>query len=330
MARSMQCIPSEGRPHTRRYARMRVTLPAIACLLLVACNRESATDAARPLIAFGRTGIGPLEFNYPRAAAMSPDGTLLIVDKAARIQRFSARGEFLSAWRMPAFDAGKPTGLGVGPDGRVFAADTHYSRVTVFTVDGAIERQFGENGTGPGQFMLPTDVEIDPDGEIYVSEYGGNDRISRYSPDWRFRFSFGGRDAGDARLERPQCIRRGADGTLWVADACHHRICRFSPDGRLLSTFGSLGGGAGELRFPYNVDVLSDGTLIVCEYGNNRIQRFNPAGKSLAIWGQAGRRLGELAYPWAAVVGADDRLYVVDSGNNRVQVVAAQAVSNRP
>lgn len=295
-----------------------------ALSLLSGCGDDTHRDAPGLVHVFGETGMGPGEFSYPRAAVWGTRG-LYIVDKAARIQCYDPEGRFLFDWRMPAWDAGKPTGLGVGPDGRIYAADTHYARVMVFSADGTHVGQFGTHGTGPGQFIMPTDVAANPAGEIFVAEYGGNDRISRFAPDLTFINSFGGPEAGVARLQRPQALLLDADGTLWVADACNHRVCHFAPTGELLGAFGRSGTGLGELRFPYGLDRLSDGTFVVCEYGNNRIQRFDRDGHALGVWGGAGRKPGQLAYPWAATAGPDDRLYVLDSGNNRVQVLAGRA-----
>jgi DNA-binding beta-propeller fold protein YncE len=284
------------------------------------CGNAGSTGD-QPLLAFGRTGVGPVEFNYPRAAAFGPDGLLYIVDKGGRAQVLTQSGEFVRDWHMPEYTAGKPTGLGIAPDGRIYFADTHYFRVTVFRPDGTLDHRFGAWGDEPGQFRLPTDVAIDPRGFIYVSEYGGNDRVTKFTLDWKPVLTLGGRDAGDAQLVRPQSLCLAPDGTLWITDSCNHRIVHFDGEGRLLTAFGKPGGGWGELRFPYNAEVLSDGTLVVMEYGNNRVQRFDQSGKSLGIWGGAGRGLGQLAYPWALAVDEHDRVYLIDSGNNRVQVI---------
>jgi len=300
--------------------RRSVLAPAILVALVALGCDERPPEQAPVWLAFGRTGMGPGEFSYPRAAVFDQQRRLYVVDKAARIQCFTAGGEFLHEWRMPDCAAGKPTGLGVGPDGRIYAADTHYSRVVVFEPDGTRVAEFGSRGEGPGQFIMPTDVAVDADGHVYVSEYGGNDRISKFSTEREFLFSFGGPDSGRAMLQRPQGLLLAGDGSLWVTDAGNHRICRFSPDGELLQEFGKSGTGLGELRFPYGIDVLSDGTLVICEYGNNRLQRFTRAGRSLGTWGTAGRRSGQLAYPWSVVVGPEDDVFVIDSGNNRVQV----------
>jgi DNA-binding beta-propeller fold protein YncE len=289
------------------------------------CRRDTTPGTLPPLLLFGRTGMGPGEFNYPRAAAIGGERCLYVVDKGGRIQALTQSGEFVLAWQMPEITAGKPTGLGTAPGGKLYVADTHYSRVLIFTPDGQLLGQFGTHGEGPGEFLLPTDVAVDPGGFIYVAEYGGNDRISKFSPEHEYLFSFGGPDAAEARLQRPQTLLLAPDSTLWVADACNHRICHFDADGRFLGAFGRRGRELGELWFPYGVDRLSDGTLVVCEYGNNRVQRFDEAGRSLGTWGAAGRRPGQLAYPWAVVVGDDDRVFIIDSGNNRVQVIAGRS-----
>lgn len=289
------------------------------------CDQRPADGPAGVLRVFGGTGLGPGEFSYPRAAALGPDGRLYVIDKAARVQVFDADGAFVRAWRMPAWDAGKPTGLTVDARSRVFVADTHYFRVIVYDSEGRESARFGSQGEGPGQFILPTDVAVDAEGCIFVAEYSGNDRISKFTPTFEYMFSFGGRDSGTARLQRPQSLLVDGD-VLWVADACNHRICRFGLDGTFRGAFGRSGSARGELRFPYGIDRLPDGTLIVAEFGNNRIQRFDREGRSLGTWGAAGRGPGQLAYPWA--VQADDagRIFVIDSGNNRVQVLDSARV----
>jgi len=296
-----------------------------AALAQIGCGGAASADASAPLVVFGRTGAGPLEFNYPRAAALDALGRLFVVDKAGRVQRIARAGAFELDWRTPAVQAGRPIGIGIGPDGRVYLADTHYSRVLIYDSDGNLSGQFGANGDGPGQFRMPTDVAFGLDGAMYVSEYGGNDRVSKFSAAGEYLLSFGGLDAGEARLSRPQGLLLAPDGGLWVADSCNHRICRFGPGGEWIAAFGRVGDGLGELRYPYSVDMLSNGDLVVCEFGGNRVQRFTPQGRSLGVWGGPGRAVGQLAYPWAAVVDQDDRVYVIDSGNNRVQVIDGRA-----
>ena len=303
----------------RRYVG-RLLIAIVMALVVPACEKPPLTPSGVVGVV-GQTGLGPGDFAYPRAIAAAPDGRLFVVDKSGRCQRFDAEGTFEKLWTMPEYAAGKPVGLTVHPDGRVFVADTHYHRVCIFDRDGTLLTAFGSEGTGDGQFVLPTDIAFDDLGCVYVGEYGGNDRISKFSADLEYVTSFG-RDLPDgSSLNRPAGLAWDAEGTLWVADACNHRLCRFSKDGQLLTAFGSMGREPGQMRYPYDITVTPGGLLLVCEYGNCRLQWFTPDGKSVQTWGEPGRGLGQLWSPWGAAVGKDGLVYVVDSRNDRVQIV---------
>jgi sugar lactone lactonase YvrE/ABC-type spermidine/putrescine transport system permease subunit II len=295
-----------------RLYRGAILLLAVVCLLAV----TGCDDAA-----FGRTGRGPAEFIYPRAIDIDSEGLLFVVDKTGRIQRLTPQAELRNLIRMPSTEAGKPTGISVGPNGNLYVADTHYHRVVVFSVDGKLIDQFGKFGREDGCFIYPTDVAFAPDGRIFVSEYGGNDRVSIFTDDGRFLKSFGAPGSGPGEFARPSALCVDASRSrLYVADACNHRIAVYDLDGNLTGYIGSLGRDAGQLRYPYDLALLSDGTIVVCEFGNNRIQLFSADGASLAVYGGPGRRLGELAYPWGVAVDKQKRAFVVDAGNNRIQV----------
>jgi DNA-binding beta-propeller fold protein YncE len=294
----------------------------MSTLVLAGCERDSG-DAAAVRRVFGSTGLSPGEFSYPRAIAVSPiDGCVFVVDKTARIQRFSADGEYHTGWRMPEWNNGKPTGLYVDPfKGLVWVADTHYARVIVFDRDGREQFRFGERGEGPGQFIFPTNVALDRDGYIYVGEYGGNDRISKFSPDRKYILSFAEKNSGDGWVERPTTLAFDGDDVLWVADACHHRICRFDRNGRLLSAFGSAGMAPDKLNYPYALALEKGGTLLVADRCNNRLVRYERDGRLVGTWGAPGRAVGQVMQPWSVAVGKDGRVYCLDSWNNRVQVL---------
>ncbi|MCL5279338.1 MAG: SMP-30/gluconolactonase/LRE family protein [Planctomycetes bacterium] len=306
-----------------RMASTRRWLPVLLVLAIAVsgCGRKVGASEPKVIETFGKTGAGPGEFLYPRAIALDGNSAVLVVDKTGRIQRFSQEGQSLSTIQMPLIEAGKPTGMSLHKDGRLFVADTHYSRVVIFSHEGQQIGEFGKYGQEGGCFIYPTDVAFAPDGRIFVSEYGGNDRISVFTAEGDFLFSFGSPGTAEGQLARPAalCMDEGR-GCLYVADACNHRIGVYDLNGHLLRYIGSAGLGPGELRYPYGLSLLDDGTIVVCEYGNNRLQLFSPEGKSLAIYGRAGRRLGQLAYPWAVAVDAHRRAFVVDAGNNRIQV----------
>ncbi len=308
---------------------MRISIPPIARLGLFAAICVCAFSGCKHDIEshdevvamFGRLGLGPGDFSYPRALTVDQHNRIYVVDKSARIQRFGPDGAFQVGWSMPERLAGKPVGIHVHDDGRVYVADTHYHRVMIFDADGNELARFGREGNGDGEFQLPTDVAVDKDGFIYVSEYNGNDRVTKWSPTYEFVSVICAGEVDGIVMRRPAAMDIDNENTLWVADACNHRILRFDLNGRYLSSWGEMGGEPGQLRYPYDIDCLDDGTILVCEFGNHRLQWFDREGKLIKYWGKQGRRKGELWAPWGAVGGIDGRVYVVDSLNARVQVL---------
>lgn len=345
-------------------------LPAlVAAFALASCGEDA--DTPGPLhttVTFGETGRFPGQFAYPRAIDSHGDA-VIVLDKAARLQRIDpATGDFLGGWSMPDSADGKPTGLTVAPHpftpGRdaLYVADTHYYRVLVYELPRdpleATSRRFAETppepiltlgsfGTELGQFIFLTDVAIVPSGDpaspverIFVSEYGGNDRITafdrvgeRFQP--AFAFGSPGRATGTPgsregiQFNRPQSIAvEPSRRELLVTDSSNHRIGRFTLDGELIAWIGvapEIGVEPDELRYPFGIAVLNDGTALITEFGGNRVRRLDPAsGTFLATYGEAGRGAGQLASPWGVTV-IGRTAYVLDSGNNRIHGFRAPA-----
>lgn len=341
---------------------------AAAVLSLVAATGCERAPDGKPIAVsrvLGEVGISPGQYAFPRC--MDNDGrSLWVIDKLARVQRVDlTSGKGISGWKMPDSDLGKPTGITVfDPTGRdddllIFVADTHYHRVLVYRPgpEGSRENtpvtSFGSYGREDGQFIYPTDIAVLPDErggikQLYVSEYGGNDRISIWEPTPQtaggaiqlcFVRSFGvyGDEAapGQVAFRRPQSIEIDhLRQRLVIADACNHRIGLFTLEGALIKWIGAAKDGsqvgAGQniespFRYPYGLTLLDDGTALVAEFGAARVSRVDlDKGTIVATYGKAGRGDGELTTPWSVAVTGDDA-FVLDSGNNRIVAFAAPA-----
>ncbi|MCA9299727.1 MAG: hypothetical protein KDA28_11705 [Phycisphaerales bacterium] len=307
-------------------------LPAIVMLLaggvVVSCTETSGgpIDVRRE---FGEVGRRPGQFSYPRALD-SDDRSLWVIDKTARVQRLDPEtGGYLSGWQMPEWENGKPCGVTVEGD-RVYVPDTHYHRVMVYEVppDGSTSSDpidaFGSLGEGPGEFIYPTDVALTPD-RIYVSEYGGNDRIQVFDRSHRLLFSIGSFGSGALEFNRPQSIEVVGEDLI-VNDSCNHRVGRFTLDGDLIAWYD---GGETPFLYPYGLCVLEDGTALVSEFGSCHVRRLDLAtGETMSIQGESGRGPGQLVNPWGVTV-VGSMAYVLDSGNNRVIGYGAPAARAR-
>ena len=154
-------------------------ISAFCLLLLVACNEGGSNDTFSLVI--GSRGHTAGKFNRPRGIFYDkPRKRLHVIDWDGRVQSFTKDGKFRSSWIMPKVKKGKPEDLCLTPEGTILVTDTHYSRIMEFTISGTVVNEFGTYGSANGEFIYPVGICMDNDGNIYVSEYGDNNRIQKF------------------------------------------------------------------------------------------------------------------------------------------------------
>ncbi len=248
----------------------------------------------------------------PRGVAADRDGRWWVLDNVGRVLLFAADGNLLRSWWMPAHDVGRPEGICATADGRVIVADTHYHRLVFFDREGNVVAMRGRHGTGLGEFGYPVRIVQDPHGFLYVAEYGGNDRIQKFTKTGEPIAAFGAFGTAPGAFQRPSGLC-WHDGVLYVADAMGARIQRFSDSGEFLGVLETV-----ELDLPYDLCLGPAANLWLVEYGAGRITGVRRDGSLLARYGRAGSGFGELATPWALAWVDDERLMVADTGNHRL------------
>ncbi|MDX2176685.1 MAG: 6-bladed beta-propeller [Candidatus Sumerlaeia bacterium] len=314
----------QGSPQVRAL----VLLAAAACL--AACGGggpEGGVDAV-----FGSRGRQLGQFLQPRAIAIDSNEQAVVVDRSGRVQVFQLPGfERVANWMLPAWDNGTPTGIALDPlDETVWIADTHYQRLLHYARDGRLLGAIGKYGTGPGEFIFPTDLALTPDGQtIWVTEYGERNRLMKFARTGEFLAEYAGPAYQKSELARPMSVEIGANGLIYIADAAHHQVAVFGQDGEPRFRFGGPGDGPGELRYPYDLAITPNGDVYVCEYGNDRVSRFTAEGEFLGHFGSGGNLPGRFFSPWGLAVSAKGTMLVADTNNNRLQLVrdAAAVVS---
>ena len=100
----------------------------------------------------------------------------------------------------------------------------------MFTTDGRYLSQWGEEGSGDGQFNLPWGITLDAQGNVYVADWR-NDRIQKFDANGRFLASFGESGDGDGQFHRPSGVAVDSEGYIYVADWGNERIQVLGPDG---------------------------------------------------------------------------------------------------
>lgn len=299
---------------------------AASAVLLTGCSadlRRSAPVQSRffrsvQIVATRGTGLG--QVNKPRSLAVDARDNLYVVDMTGRVQKFSPDGVYLSFWQMPQIEKGKPKGMNRDASGNIIVVEPHYSRVNIYSPEGKLLSQWGSSGTNLGQFDMPRGADCDAHSNIYVCEYGFNDRVQLFTPHGdKCLGSFGRPGDGPGEFNRAENVCVDRQGNVRVADSCNHRIQIFSPDGKFLRAYGKAGGGVGELSYPYDIRIDKEGNQFVCEFGNSRIQVFGPDDKPIEIIGGPGGSPGQFSNPWSIAFDSKGDLYVADAMNNRVQ-----------
>jgi iron(III) transport system ATP-binding protein len=269
---------------------------------------------------------------------------------------YDSAGELARLWWMPEYEIGKPEGVCILDDGRVVVADTHYHRVVIFDRDGKVLSMFGELGDGPGQFIYPVSVTHDDAGHLFVAEYGGNDRVQKFTADGEWVLTIGSFGTGPTQFQRPsgvvwrandtsKSVRASAagtpsnreaseGGTLYVADAINNRVQAFADDGTFLGVVAGWDGAGAEtsisagessdrpssisLEYPYDIALGPDRNLYVVEYAAGRVTALTAEGELIGTYGQSGREDAQFWTPWGIAVGGDGRVYIADTGNKRI------------
>lgn len=198
-------------------------------------------------------------FNRPTNIAVAPSGELYVSDGYGncKVHRYSATGELIQSWGEPGTDPGQfylVHGVAVTADGRVLVADRENDRIQIFTPDGRFLEQWTD-------VQRPTNVDIDGEGRVYVSElwwrvgqhsYVHGDitedrtaRVSVLDAQGRVLTRFGGPDrVAPGNFVAPHDLCVDSRGDIYVAEVTHTfagRLGLVPPDTHTFQKFARVG-----------------------------------------------------------------------------------------
>ncbi|HEY5977321.1 MAG TPA: 6-bladed beta-propeller [Solirubrobacterales bacterium] len=268
---------------------------------------------------WGGSGTGQGEFNSPTGVATNTLNEVYVVDSGNnRVQKFSETGEFVAQFGGPGSGPGQlssPAGISIDEDNFLYVADQGNARVQKLGPWGEFIALIGS----PGQFSVPTDVAVDPKGNVVVSDAGHN-RIFRFDASGKLLNEWGSGGSATGQFSGPRGIATNAAGQVYVADTGNLRVQKFGPDGEFLTAWGSAGKGAGLFASPVGVSTDPVGKVYVPDSLNNQVQKFGPDGEFISAWGETGTKPNFFQGPVDVAVSFSAKTYVVDAGNNRIEV----------
>jgi DNA-binding beta-propeller fold protein YncE len=148
----------------------------------------------------------------------------------------------------------KPVDVAVNED-HVFVCDASPCEIIVFDRHSReYLYSFGGKGSAEGRFARPTNIALDGQGHIYVSDTI-NGRVQKLDLQGRHLQSYGNLGDRPGQFARPKGLDVDAQGRLYIADAAFENIQIFANSGQILLFFAGPGEEAGQLTLPADVTI---------------------------------------------------------------------------
>ena len=171
------------------------------------------------------------------------------------------------------FTYGDPAVLAFLPDGAFYLGDGYWnSRIIKYNAEGEYVMEWGELGSGPGQFDLVHGVAVDRDHRVYVGDRSNN-RIQIFTENGEFIEEW-------PNISDPVGIFIDENDWVWAISGTLNRILQYSRDGELQYYWGAFGGTrggfAGGLSRPHQLDVDEDGNVYIASWDGGWLNKFTP------------------------------------------------------
>jgi len=197
------------------------------------------------------TGAGAMK--KPINITIDDDGTRYVTDTDRKqVLVFDATDRFVGAFGDP--DQFTPADVAIIAD-RLYVTDVANQKVHVLNKKtGEVLHSFGEPGSGPGQFVHPSNLAIGMDETIYVVD-GTNFRLQQFTADGEFIRTIGSIGTAPGTFARPKGIALDRENRIFVVDAAFQNVQILAPEGGALMYFGGAGAGPGGFSLPTVVKI---------------------------------------------------------------------------
>ena len=232
---------------------------------------------------FGKNVVTKIGTETPLASpvgiALDADENLYVVEQEKKgVTVFNRAGKPLRFFTDPSLQ--RPEGIAIDRTrGKIYVADTAHTKsqihdVKIFDMQGKLIGAIGgEKGTKPGEFLFPTYVTVDPQGDVYVTDTL-NSRVQKFGPDGKYLRSFGQRGNGWGMFDKPKGAALDSFGNVYVADSGWSNVQIFNQKGEILLFFGGNGRNPGLLWAPTAVAIDKQDRIYVADNLNHRVEVY--------------------------------------------------------
>jgi imidazolonepropionase-like amidohydrolase/sugar lactone lactonase YvrE len=241
--------PLDNIANSRRIARVYMRGQEVdRAALRAAWGRTGATAAAPARPSYRAVGDwaqlpGGMPWGSVSGVTADATGNVYVFRRAEPpILQFDAKGAFVRSLAEKVISGAH--GIRVDPSGMLWVADVRGHVVHKMDPSGKILLTLGKkgvSGTGPDTFNGPTDVQVTPSGDIFVTDGQFNSRIVHFAADGTFKDTWGTNGSGPGQFKVPHGIGMDSTGRLFVADRDNNRIAIFDQRGTFLAEWTQFG-----------------------------------------------------------------------------------------
>jgi len=231
-----------------------------------AANVSIADLASRKLRYLKPDGLAAMK--VPINVAVDDDDTCFVTDTGRnQVLVYDKSGNLVEA--IGKRDEFKPCGIAVA-GGRFYVTDLKTPSVRVYNkTTRQLLLTFPQNATAtndPGRLFQPTNLAVDPQGRIYVSDSGGF--VTKiYDSEGKHLRTVGELGVTPGQFTLPKGIGVDREGRFYVVDAAAPVVQVFDAEGRLLMFFGQPGSsGEAGLYLPAGLTVDYDNVGLFQKY----------------------------------------------------------------
>jgi DNA-binding beta-propeller fold protein YncE len=213
------------------------------------------------------------------SVALGPDGNVWTFNRGKiPIQVYTPQGKLVKFWGAGMFK--NPHSIRFDSAGRLWVMDTLSHTVRNFSLDGKVLMTVGtldQPGADETHMNQPNDVAFASNGDLYVSDGYGNDRVVVFDKNGKFVRTWGKLGNGQGELSQPHSIALDSKGRVYVADRNNARIQIFDPRGKFLAEWKNI-------ITPWHLVITKNDEIYVC-------------GSSPMLWSQIPPTQAALATP---------------------------------
>ena len=216
----------------------------------------------------------------PLGIAVSHDGKVYVGDSMRkRVFVYDSKWNLLTAFGKTG-ELDGPSGVAIDEKkGRLYVIDTKKHKLLVYALaNGNLLKTIGGRGDEPGKFNYPTNILVDREGNLYVTDTG-NFRVQVLDPDGKTIKNLGSLGDKPGNFSRPKGIALDSEDNLYVVDTAFNNIQVFNKKGDLLIFVGEGGFAPGRFNSPSGICIDDEDRIIVADGMNGRLQVLQYMGE---------------------------------------------------